>query len=236
MGSENNEIFPNVKINFNQFADIIRQRRTLHFTTESYCDSIMKILNIFNNNTNITDDDFENAKQEEIDNIKKSAFKKFLIDKMPYDYQKIEDFKRGDALINIRRPFGNLKISENSIKKMNRDQNDKGFKDFDILFSGLPLDETELNNDALSIYNDLIIFSLIEVRSINKMYGLNIRDTENIFIWDDNQEPFIGIETLLQAIARAGRGDSENKLVNAYIPYSYSTLFNYENNNINVMQ
>ena len=58
--------------NFNQFADIIRQRRTLHFTTESYCDSIMKMLNIFNNNTNITDNDFENEKQEEIDNTKKS--------------------------------------------------------------------------------------------------------------------------------------------------------------------
>jgi len=245
-------IFPTIVLNNEQFAKLIKQDATLHFTTRDYCNSINTILKIVNFDTKKLLSDYDESIQsnyqkrlsEKISRSKqfKTVKKTTAISELEREIKRIHGFdkeekeiKKGEKVYEYPTFFGKISIDKIGLEKLMKLEGQ--FYDKDILLSGINIETDQIKERILAIYNDNIknIKTKVNIQSINKMYGKNFKPTDNVFIWDDNETIFIGIETLLQAVARAGRGESENKLVNCYIPSNYINLFEY-GQEINILQ
>jgi hypothetical protein len=132
-----------------------------------------------------------------------------------------EKIKNEDYPVELSSIFGKIIINRDTVDKIRKLTN----YDKEIFLSGLLLDIDHIKKEFHFIIDDIISVPKVNIQSINKMYGKNYEKVNNVFIWDEREELFIGIETLIQAVARAGRGDKSNKLVNCYIPESYYQLF-----------
>lgn len=245
-------IFPTIVLNNEKFAKLIKQDATLHFTTRDYCNSISTILKIVNFDTKKLLSDYDESIQsnyqkrlsEKISRSKqfKTVKKTTAISELEREIKKRYGFdteekeiKKGEKVYEYPTFFGKISIDKIGLEKLMKLE--RQFYDKDILLSGINIETDQIKEGILAIYNDNIknIKTKVNIQSINKMYGKNFKPTDNVFIWDDNETIFIGIETLLQAVARAGRGESENKLVNCYIPSNYINLFEYTQE-INILQ
>ncbi len=135
-----------------------------------------------------------------------------------------------DSILIVKTSFGTVKISS-------QDYNDlviKNKKEALIILSGVELDPSELSYIPSSYKVSNTKFSL---HSIAKMFGKNYKTdkgegVENVYIHDyayskgQTQQPFIGPESLVQALARSGRDKARGaKVVASYMPKGYGSLF-----------
>lgn len=249
---DDKNIFPTIVLNNEKFAKLIKQDATLHFTTRDYCNSISTILKIVNFDTKKLLSDFDESiksdyqrrlsekisKSKQFKTVKKttaiSELEREIKQRYGFDIEE-KEIKKGEKIYEYPTFFGKISIDKTGLEKLMKLGSQ--FYDKDILLSGINIETDQIKEDVLSIYYENInnIKTKVNIQSINKMYGKNFKPTDNVFIWDDNETIFIGIETLLQAVARAGRGESENKLVNCYIPSNYINLFEYTQE-INILQ
>ena len=135
-----------------------------------------------------------------------------------------------NSILNVKTRFGTVKISS-------QDYDDlviKNKKEALIILSGVDLDPSELLYIPSSYKVSNTKFPL---HSIAKMFGKNYKNdkgegVENVYIHDyayskgQTQQPFIGPESLVQALARSGRDKARGaKVVASYMPKGYGSLF-----------
>jgi hypothetical protein len=245
----NNQIFRQQTLELEAFNDVIKQDFTLHFTTTDYCRTINQILENNNHNSSELLDQFEMKNTSDVTNLNniRLRYNNNQTDKIREIDDEIKSinsqYKNKTKVISIESLFGDFDSNQIYLEELIDLKNQ--YKDSDILTSGIKIEEDQIKEYLIPIYKRIkITRTRINIQSINKMYGKNIQPTNNVFIWQnfggDFEEtvPFIGIETLLQAVARAGRGDNDayKKIVNCYIPESYVEIFNIDDfNSLNKM-
>ena len=126
--------------------------------------------------------------------------------------------------IRVETEFGRVAIDQKDFFNLINNNGD----DAAILLSGIGFDESEFNYIPIS----LRVKSKFSLHSIAKMFGKNYKDVENIYLYDINFEegntlqPFIGPESLVQALARSSRRkEIGEKVVQAFMPRGFGTLF-----------